>query len=81
MGRILFWLALGVILYVGFQWWQRQQRLGPRSERRPRAGADAEPMVRCEVCGLNVPKSEALTFGERSFCCEEHRTRAGRDST
>jgi hypothetical protein len=42
--------------------------------------AAAEPMVRCETCGLNLPQSEALTLpaagGERWFCSEEHRRAA-----
>jgi hypothetical protein len=34
-------------------------------------------MVRCDLCGLNLPQSEALPLQQRWFCCEEHRQRGG----
>jgi hypothetical protein len=37
-------------------------------------------MVKCEVCGLNLPQSDALAAPgadpKRWFCCEEHRRQA-----
>jgi hypothetical protein len=78
MGRILFFLLLGLVAYVGYRWWRLQQRAGDAARARDRAGGgDAETMVRCEICGLNLPQSEALAApgagGGRWFCCEEHR--------
>jgi uncharacterized protein len=35
-----------------------------------------ESMVACRVCGLNVPRSEAVVDGEHSYCSEEHRRQA-----
>lgn len=74
MGRILLWVALGLAAYVLYRWWSVRQRRGRSASHRRDDGA-AEPMVRCEVCGLNVPRSEALLLGERVFCCDEHRRR------
>ena len=34
----------------------------------------AEDTVRCVRCGLYLPRSEALTEGDRYFCCPEHRS-------
>lgn len=73
MGRILFWLVLGVLAYVAYRWWRHQQVGGPPPA--PGAGPRdrAEAMVSCAVCGLNVPQSEALLAGPKAYCCEEHR--------
>jgi uncharacterized protein len=41
----------------------------------PPAGKNkaAEDMVRCHVCGVNLPRSEALMSQGRFYCCDEHR--------
>ena len=33
----------------------------------------AEDMVRCQACGVNLPRSEALMSQGRFYCCDEHR--------
>jgi uncharacterized protein len=35
-------------------------------------GALPEPMVRCAECGVHAPRSESVTVGAQSFCCQEH---------
>lgn len=32
-----------------------------------------EDMVRCRVCGVNLPRSEAVLSQGRIYCCDEHR--------
>ena len=71
MGRILFFVVLGIGLYVAFRIWRAGQQRDTAA-RRP-TGSAGEAMVRCSHCGLNVPKSEALADGERWFCSENHR--------
>ena len=73
MGRILFFIALGVGLYVAFRIWRTGQGRGgaKRAPGAPAAGGEA--MVRCDRCGLNVPRSEALAEGDRWYCSEDHR--------
>ena len=66
MGRLLFWILLGSLVYALAKGWLRQ---GPA--RRPTAAA-SEPMVCCTACGLNVPQSEAHTRGGLWFCSREH---------
>lgn len=34
--------------------------------------APIETMVRCEHCGLHVPKQEALESDNKYYCCKEH---------
>jgi uncharacterized protein len=77
MGRILFWLVIGVLAYALYRWWTVRQQL-QRKGTSARSVPGGERMVQCDVCGLNVPRSEALTDGTRTYCCEEHRSRAGR---
>jgi uncharacterized protein len=33
----------------------------------------AEDMVRCQVCGVNLPRSEAILSQGHFYCCDEHR--------
>ncbi len=57
-----------------------QAKLRRSAADRPKPGAGAEegePMVSCFVCGVNLPRSESLISGARSYCCEEHRRAAG----
>jgi len=72
MGRILFFVVLGVGLYVAFRIWRGGQQRGGATPapRQPTAG---EEMVRCRHCGLNIPRSEALAEGGRWYCSEDHR--------
>lgn len=40
----------------------------PQAQQRPLG----EDMVRCAVCGVNTPRSEAIYSGGEYFCCSEH---------
>ncbi len=50
-----------------------------RRDRPPDTGAAsaAEATVRCDHCGLHLPRTESIIAGERHFCCEQHRRDAG----
>jgi uncharacterized protein len=39
-----------------------------------------EDMVRCDICGVHLPTSEAVTSRGDYFCSKEHLQLAGRDS-
>lgn len=80
MGRLLFFLLLALAVYIGWRALRLQRGADgdASAERRP---GEAEAMVRCEVCGLNVPQSEALPApaspeAPRWYCCEAHRRQA-----
>jgi len=69
MMRLLFWVLIGSLVYLAVRRLLRDSQ--PRVHQS--AGAvRAEDMVRCAVCGLNLPKSEALPIGGRWACCAEH---------
>lgn len=80
MGRILFFVLLALVAYVGWQW-MRRSALRDQRNRTTHGRSDAVPqvMVSCAVCGLHLPQQEALTEGDRYYCCDDHRQR-GRSS-
>lgn len=66
MSRILFLLAVVVVVYLFF----KTKRAKPQTHQ---VENPAEDMVKCAACELNVPKSESLQVGKYFFCCAEHR--------
>ena len=59
-------VTIGIVL-----WFKRSSSVArvPRKEKAP------EDMVRCEVCQVNLPRSEAILTQGRFYCCDEHRLR------
>ena len=80
--KYLIVLALLAYLYVA---WRKQRRPGPGSGagtpppgRPSSAGSAPQEMVRCDQCGLHLPRNEALTDGRGGvFCCAPHREQGG----
>jgi uncharacterized protein len=67
--KILIIILVTVLLVL---WFRHMGR--PRGEKaRPPAEKGAEDMVRCKVCGVNLPRSEALMSKGAFYCCDEHR--------
>lgn len=68
MAKILL-VVLGLLLAY---WILRSYRRRiDRGEGRPQAGA-SEDMVRCEHCGVHLPRSESIASQGRFFCSPEH---------
>jgi len=59
-------IILGVYLF---------RRLAGQRGAPPKPSEDkvAEDMVRCKVCGVNLPRSEAVLSKGQFYCCDEHR--------
>jgi uncharacterized protein len=74
-----FLLVLVVVLAV--IWFLRNHRRN--DERKPDppprdAVGEPQDMVRCPVCSLHLPRTDALPGVDGSFyCCADHRSRAG----
>lgn len=78
MGKILFWFV--IILAILFA--ARLLARGATKEKsadslpKPSAGqpdmSGAEAMVRCEHCGIHMPRSEAFLSNGRTWCGPEH---------
>ena len=66
-------LLLIVAFTIGIVLWFKRSS-GQRSEL-PRKQKAAEDMVRCELCQVNLPRSEAILSRGRIYCCDEHRLR------
>ena len=65
-----------LILAVVAVWWLAR---GIRRKGAAKGGPEAAPekMVNCGHCGLYLPQSEAISEGDKFFCCAEHRRLAG----
>lgn len=77
MGRILFFVLLGIAIYFLLRAWQRGSR-GAGRERQSRSVA-SEAIESCAHCGLKMPRSEAVSDGQRWYCSEGHRQLGHRD--
>ena len=73
-----YFLVLAVVLAV--IWFVRSHRRAVRPKKAPpRQDTLAQPqdMVRCPVCSLHLPRSDALPGTDgRMYCCADHRQRA-----
>lgn len=68
MAKILL-VVLGLLLAY---WILRSYRRRiDRGEARPQAGT-GEDMVRCEQCGVHLPRSESVASQGKFFCSAEH---------
>ncbi len=65
---VLFWLLYRLILSL------LSKTRRPTTHQPP--SHDGETMVRCEQCGLHVPKNQAFESGGKYYCCEEHKDNA-----
>jgi uncharacterized protein len=65
LGRVLFWIIIGFIIYLVFRGLTRSQA----GRDAPGAPAPkAEDMVSCARCGVNMPRSEAREEGGKLLC-------------
>lgn len=71
-------LLLLVLLVAYFSW--RNARIRKTSARRapPPKLAAPQDMLACAVCGLHVPRSDALIAGGRSYCGKAHQQQDAR---
>ncbi|TCJ15353.1 hypothetical protein EZJ19_06975 [Parasulfuritortus cantonensis] len=70
MTKLLF---LVVVVGAVVLWLKHMGR--PRQDLEGGQRSQVEDMVRCRVCGVNLPRSEAILSQGRFYCCEEHRRR------
>lgn len=90
MGRILFFLALFIVIAIAWSVSRRRQSLSIRERdeleelrRRERGRKNAElaiggPMAKCEECGVYFPKDEGVHSGEHVYCSKRCRDAAAR---
>lgn len=68
MGKILFWLVVGFVIVLVMK--LAAKKRVPPPDKGPK---EVEDMVRCRVCGVNLPRSEAILSQGRFYCSQEHR--------
>ncbi|MBI5937591.1 MAG: hypothetical protein HY850_07070 [Betaproteobacteria bacterium] len=69
MLKLLIWLAIALAAVFWFRAARRKNSNPPPAKGEP----EIESMVRCQVCGVNLPRSEAVMSQGRFYCCPEHR--------
>ena len=71
MSRLLFWLALAVLVVMAIR-----SKLRGAALKRPKAARPAEPaiesMTSCAHCGVYFPASEAVRADGLDYCCPAH---------
>ena len=73
------YFLLFVVLYVAYLVW-RNGRLGARNTRPrpPPTPATPQDMVRCPICGVHLPRPDAVAgTNGLLYCSQEHRLKAG----
>lgn len=72
MTKLLLVIAfiVGVVLWIKYLAGGRGQIRDDKKAQPP-----VEDMVRCKICGVNLPRSEALLSQGKIYCCDEHRQR------
>ncbi len=71
---MLKWLLVIAVIVLVILLMQKASRRSPLP---PGREPEVEDMVRCHVCGVNLPRSEAILSRGRYYCGEEHRRRNG----
>jgi uncharacterized protein len=71
-------LLLFAILYIAYSVWRSGRIEERQSGRAPQGHAGPQEMVECPVCGVHLPRLDAVR-GARGihYCSNEHRLRAG----
>lgn len=78
MVKVLLWVIviLAVILVMRViaaqKLRQNQQNRTPQHNRSQPPKGKAEPMVRCEHCGVHLPRSQALMSDGHTWCSLDH---------
>jgi uncharacterized protein len=76
VAKLLLVAAVITVVYLILRSYGRKtdRRPPPPQEGAAREGGSGqgEDMVRCRVCGVHLPKSEAITSRGEMFCSREH---------
>lgn len=69
MIRVILWAVIAWVVVTGLR---RLLAAGKPDANAAAAAPAPEQMVRCAVCNLNVPRSEAIAIPVGWACCPEH---------
>ena len=68
MAKFLLVIAVFIVVYLFLRSFRRRVEAAPP----PAAAKHGEDMVRCRICGVHLPKSEAVTSRGEIYCSKEH---------
>ena len=71
MTKLIFIIVVALLLVLWFKSMGRKNDLSRKSNAKHQDSV--EDMVRCQVCGVNLPRSEALLSRGRFYCSDQHR--------
>jgi uncharacterized protein len=72
------YLVLLAVLVIAYMVWRNARLEHKDSARRPPSPGTPQEMVSCPVCGLHLPKPDAVRGADGLFyCSQEHRLSAG----
>jgi len=76
VAKFLLVIAVFIVVYLFLRTYRRRVEGSPP----PAPGATlGEDMVRCRICGVHLPKSEAVTSRGEIYCSKEHLQLADRE--
>jgi len=73
LGRILFFILIGIAIWLLWRGSMRVTRPREGREAAPRRGERGEDMVQCARCGVHLPRSEARDEAGRLVCRDNPR--------
>ena len=76
MAKFLLVIAVFIVVYLFLRSYRRRVEAAPPPAAAAKHGED---MVRCRVCGVHLPKSEAVTSRGEIYCSKEHLQLADRE--
>jgi len=77
------YLLVAALVLVVFWLWRnnrdtdRKDAAANRAPASPKPGTAVTEIVACEVCGVHLPKSDALIGDKGIYCSDAHRRQAG----
>ena len=76
MAKFLLVIAVFIVVYLFLRSYRRRVEAAPPPAAAAKHGED---MVRCRICGVHLPKSEAVTSRGEIYCSKEHLQLAHRE--
>jgi uncharacterized protein len=76
VAKFLLVIAVFIVVYLFLRSYRGRVEAAPPP---PAAAKQGEDMVRCLVCGVHLPKSEAVTSRGEIYCSKEHLHLADRE--
>jgi len=73
LAKILLLIAVGAAVYFIVRGYARSVSRSDAVKQAPGPGTASEDMVRCEHCGVHLPRSESKHERGAFFCSDEHR--------